>query len=318
MELIDFLTQDNSQSFKHLFDTHWLSKCKNLMPQYANAFQLSTGNRLRPKLVAWGYSISTGKKISHFDIDAILTVSTSIEMVHKASILLDDFIDSDCARHGLDTFHIQYSSPEAILLSNLLVAEAIVNLESLNINLTNQLLMIIKSMVSGAIKEVSYSNMHIADVTDIIEKETVSLIRGSLLLGAQIESCEPTLLTLLSNVGYDCGTLFQILNDLEPFSNAEKNCTHKGRANFDVENNRKNYVVSFILSNYSVDTVDFSSIINIYTNHKIYEQIMAELNILIQSIDESLTGIQDICMNAYSKSFAYFVKMLIKKCIDRL
>lgn len=72
--------------FLSSFDCAWNETLEHYKCRQA---QLNSGSRLRPLMVLWGY---------------IANVAVSIELIHKGTILLDDWIDQDEARHGEKAF----------------------------------------------------------------------------------------------------------------------------------------------------------------------------------------------------------------------
>lgn len=234
--------------FLTTFNKLWRKEIESQNLPYTNAIQIETGNRLRPLLMAWGYYANC----SHETNSYIADYAISIELLHKASILLDDLIDGDIARHERETFHIQYSKSEALLYALYILNRSIIlihekdNNEKLH---TSTLLKIVDNMARGGIKEISSTNttFNLADAREIIELETVSLIENSFVLGYQLSSltssCTPDAVV---NIGHSCGYCFQVLNDIEPFSAPHINQKYKGNINYDFEKHRKNIVISFL------------------------------------------------------------------------
>jgi geranylgeranyl pyrophosphate synthase len=104
-------------------------------------------------------------------------------------------------------------------------------------------------MSYGAIEEVISSDDQLASLSKakrIIELQTIALIKNGLLTGYKYGRGDPHHVAIIDSLGYDCGYLFQVLNDLEPFLGKDLNVLHKGAVNFDVLRSRKNITVAFI------------------------------------------------------------------------
>ena len=88
---------------------------------------------------------------------------------------------------------------------------------------------------------------------EIIDLETSPLIANSLLLGyfaGNGNNCDVE--KTFSEIGYDSGYIFQVMNDLEPFCQQNKLREHKGRLNTDIGQSKKNIAVSLLYSLLSI------------------------------------------------------------------
>lgn len=66
-------------------------------------FTLSSGKRIRPALVYYGYLAAGGK-----NDERIVEASMGIELAHTFLLIHDDIIDRDETRHGISTLHESY------------------------------------------------------------------------------------------------------------------------------------------------------------------------------------------------------------------
>lgn len=228
-----------------------------------NQNQLVIGNRLRPQICLWGYlSLYPNIEVTNISLSNIASVSVSIEMIHKASLLLDDWIDCDSERHGKPTFHKEYSPQETVLVALNLISFSMYRLKSIfqgsNKKLPihyficlETLLNTIYSMARGALDEIRLNNdtLYCTDViNNISSMETSKIISNSLLLGYYVglneKTPDPIIEKHFNQIGETCGYIFQVMNDLEAFSNPQKLLSHKGNLNYDVLNNRKNIAIA--------------------------------------------------------------------------
>ena len=120
--------QTATVNFLEKFDSYWNDTIRIMGIQSA---QLSTGNRLRPQICFWGYlaTVNPDVVISH-DYSTVANVAVSIEMIHKASLLIDDWIDNDNQRHGEPTFHVEYDSQQAVLFALNMIGNAMERLKN--------------------------------------------------------------------------------------------------------------------------------------------------------------------------------------------
>jgi geranylgeranyl pyrophosphate synthase len=242
--------------FSSEFDVEWSRVLSNVNCWQA---QLLCGHRLRPHISFWGY-LAALQPYQYVDDDytKIARISVSIELLHKASLLFDDWIDSDTARHGSPTFHVQYSPQLAVVFGLHLVGIAarrikeILPPDKVSIVLYNhcmdEILDTIYSMSQGALSELRLTHEELFDlekIKEIARLETSEIIGNSIQLGYIIGGApnEQTCV-LLKHIGNQCGYLFQTMNDLEALGNSHGNAQHKGNVNFDIDCRRKNIAIA--------------------------------------------------------------------------
>lgn len=251
-----------TSDFLKEFDIYW----KNMMANIGyNQIQLSDGNRLRPQICLWGFlaTKSDFENVS-FDLSRIASVSVSLEMIHKASILLDDWLDEDSVRHGHPAFHMEYTQQETILVALNMIAMSMARLKNefskIYVKLPHHyftcldtVLNTIYAMAKGALKELRLNGIEFYNsdtIREIIQLETAQIIGNCLLLGyyTGIEEDEKNIQieNSFKQIGDQCGYLFQAMNDLEVFSNPQKLTFHKGNLNSDIIKQRKNIGVAML------------------------------------------------------------------------
>ena len=201
-----------------------------------NQNQLVIGNRLRPQICLWGYlSLYPNIEVTNISLSNIASVSVSIEMIHKASLLLDDWIDCDSERHGKPTFHKEYSPQETVLVALNLISFSMYRLKSIfqgsNKKLPihyficlETLLNTIYSMARGALDEIRLNNdtLYCTDViNNISSMETSKIISNSLLLGYYVglneKTPDPIIEKHFNQIGETCGYIFQVMKLLQQF-----------------------------------------------------------------------------------------------------
>lgn len=259
MENVNTIYEIATKEFLQKFETYWQDALNILQSQQT---QLVTGNKLRPQVCFWGYlaTVNPGS-INNYSFELVANVAVSIEMIHKASLLIDDWIDGDIERHGKPTFHAEYGSQYAVLYALNMIGLAMTRLEGIfsdSIVLPhhyhlclNTLIRTIYSMARGALEEIRLQGDNILNhskVQEITQLETAEIIGNSMLLGYYTGLNDSSIASGIEQafklLGDKCGYLFQLYNDLEAFENPDKLREHKGTLNFDVFRNRKNLVIS--------------------------------------------------------------------------
>ncbi len=246
--------------FLEEFYKNWLTAIKDFQSDQA---QLVVGNRLRPQICLWGYLASTPPcQVEKKELQNLSFVAVSIELIHKASLLLDDWIDCDQERHGYPAYHIENSPQEAVLLALNMIGLAMVRLKECIINPNivlphnyflcfSALLDTIYNMAQGALKEIRLEESNLFDkklIYEISKLETSKIISNSLLIGYYVglkdNMPDSMIEAKFDQIGEKCGYLFQAMNDLEFFANPKKLKKHKGNLNTDILNKRKNLAVT--------------------------------------------------------------------------
>lgn len=312
-------------SFLSMFNDKWSEELSDHNMPYSHAEQIIMGNRLRPIILAWGYYSNT----SNIEHEQILDFAICIELIHKASILLDDLIDNDNARHCLKTFHVEYSKTETILYAIFLINRSVTIMyekDLTNSSLhTSTLFKIINNMCKGGIKEVTSNGFFtVQDVIEIIDLETTSLIENSFLLGYQLSNkLINKMPNEIFNIGHLCGHCFQILNDLEPFLAPETNKSYKGSINYDFERNRKNIIMSYLYGSCTkkersnlMDANDFKYVYSLICKYKITDLILEDLKSKVNSIINSMSLLEKTNPLYYS-DFAKFLNYMFCTCFEK-
>lgn len=322
---------EDNNSFKNYFEIKWNDYIDHFPTVHKNAAQLRVGNRLRPCLVCWGYALST-TYFEELDFENIIDLAIGMELIHKGSIIIDDYIDDDSARRGEKTFHKEYSANEAIIFLLYLLGKA-----------TEQLAKFVKyekisglicSMSEGALNELCLSDNELfetAKINDIVRGETVALIKDSLLFGYEINQCKNSKMNaILEDVAYQCAYNFQLLNDLEPFSNFEENIKHKNNHNFDIEKNRKNIVITQlyqqctreeknIIVTHLKDNELYSILSELIENYKLKSSIIKDVEQSKKEITKVLLELTPLVNNKEClEDFLTFINDTINMCYLRV
>ncbi|HUP62349.1 MAG TPA: polyprenyl synthetase family protein [Thermoanaerobaculia bacterium] len=256
-----------------LFQAQWQRHISSFPTRYQRGEQIVHGSRLRPLLVALGYLLA-GVDFDDARRADVASLAVYVELLHKATILIDDLIDDDSARNGVESFHVQFSDNETILFAIYLLGDSLERLALTAVNahankwyldITQLLATAIKEMSSGAIEEVISAGDHLAifaKARRLIELQTIALMKNGMLAGYKYGHGNEQHATIIESLGYDSGYVFQVLNDLEPFLSEDLNAIHKGAVNFDILRSRKNITVPFIYSRLSFSDRDsFHSLI---------------------------------------------------------
>ena len=272
--------------------------------------QLKGGNRLRPQICLWGYLLTINpSRVQEHDYTMIANVAVSIELVHKALLLIDDWIDNDSERHGKRAFHIEYSPQQAVLSALNMIGYAMDRLDGVFANhitpshnyylCLNTLVKTVHSMAEGALAELRLENLDFFNrgkIEEIMQLETAEILGNSMLLGYYAgvgANVSKHIEKKLKEFGDKCGYLFQAFNDMEAFANPQKLVTHKGGWNLDYQSRRKNIAVVtlFELANErdrkAILESNESSLLRLMEKYQVLNTLKRELDNLYGNLIES-------------------------------
>jgi geranylgeranyl pyrophosphate synthase len=291
-------------------------------------------------LVCWGYLLS-GSDFHGQARRNVAQAAVYVELLHKATLLIDDWIDHDASRNGEESFHRQFSDQEAILFAiyllgdcvrSLSVATAAAPTDQRHPELVQLLGQAITEMSLGVIEEVTSPEDQLASITKakkIIELQTIALIKNGLLTGYRYGHGNRQHAHFVDSLGYDCGYLFQVLNDLEPFLGADLNALHKGAVNFDVLRSRKNISVAFIFDTLNASERDqlqtmmrsadprlTSLLIGWFLEHDVFTIMAENLNDVRRNIYASIDALP---LNSERRTgFVAFVNYVLSNAVQRI
>lgn len=324
MDYYKCIMGSHDDSFVSIFNRQWSRELESHTLNYKAASQMVSGNRLRPIIMAWGYYAGTDTA-NHM---AIAERAVCIELIHKASILLDDWIDGDIARHGQKTFHVEYSNEEAVLYAIYLINKSLQLMSKIDRRVFDMLLETVGSMAYGGIREVSYKSMGddaVQMVKEIINLETVSLIKNAFAIG-YLTSGMVDMPAAVNNIGHYMGYCFQLLNDLEPFVYSQKNIEYKGGLNYDANKRRKNIVVAYLYGACTKkdrallnEDADFGRIEQLVSKHKIVKLVLDEVSTYVRLISDSINEMQPLNISIkYMDGFRFFLHTMFSICFEKL
>lgn len=327
----DAIMGNHVDSFRNLFERRWIEYIDNFPTAHREAKQLRIGNRLRPCMVCWGYALSTDA-VEEMNFEDIIDLAIGIELIHKGSIIIDDYIDDDSARRGEATFHKQYSPNEAIMFLLFLLGKAVEKLSKFVSS--DRVANLICAMSESALRELqltSVSSFDEGEIDRIVKGETVALIKDSLLFGYEIRNQRvPEMNMILENVAAKCAYSFQLLNDLEPFTAINQNVQNKHNHNFDFEKNRKNLIIArlyqrcspkdkeFIRSHIS-DCALIDVLLSLIGKYHIENTVFNEVEKSKKEMRKELSGLGMVMDNKEClDDFLYFINNTIDVCYLRV
>lgn len=174
------------------------------------------GKRIRPALTILSSkaSLNEGEEISRLHI--ILAVLT--ELIHTASLVHDDVIDQASLRRGESTVNRKWNDKLAVLIGDLLFAQASICLARLmNPQIVGIYGQVLGDLCAGEIRQMRQQFASVVDWDAYIQKsvhKTASLFAAGCQSSAILNRREESIVASLKSYGTNLGVCFQIVDDL--------------------------------------------------------------------------------------------------------
>jgi octaprenyl-diphosphate synthase len=179
-----------------------------------------SGKRIRPALV-----LLSGK-FYDYNLNSLLPMAVAVELLHTATLIHDDAIDSSAVRRGKPTINVTWSDDKAILLGDYLFAKAeefTSRTENIRvIRLCAQTLQIITSGELDQAFNAFNINQTYEGYIHRIASKTASLLATATESGAVLGNAPEESIKILKDYGYNLGISFQIVDDILDFIGTEK------------------------------------------------------------------------------------------------
>ena len=150
----------------------------------------------------------------------IIDILYATELIHNASLLHDDVIDNAKLRRGVQTMFDKYGSELSVLSGDYILSIAVDKLLKLNNSeILNFYFSTTKEMSIAEIIQFSNRNKKtsIEQYLAVADGKTASLFSSCLKSAALLSDID---LKIADDLGKNFGILFQIYNDIEPYSSA--------------------------------------------------------------------------------------------------
>ncbi len=168
---------------------------------------LSGGKRVRPTLAMLVCEAAGG------DGNEAVDFGVGIELVHNASLVVDDIIDESPVRRGVTAAHAEYGHGSAIIASDGLLGEAF----SLFSEDERAMRVVSEAMVElgeGEATELVAQPTTQAEYMDLARRKTGALFRAAAEVGAIAADADPETVTAFGDYAERVGVAFQIRDDV--------------------------------------------------------------------------------------------------------
>jgi geranylgeranyl diphosphate synthase type I len=172
---------------------------------------LSGGKRVRPTLTMLTCEAAGGDPLAEDSVAVDFAVG--VELVHNASLVVDDIIDEADLRRGATAAHVQYGHGPAIIASDGLLGEAF-GLFSAD---EHAMQIVAEAMVElgmGEATELVALPGNEAEYMDLARRKTGALFRAAAELGAVAADADPYTVESFGEYAERVGVAFQIRDDV--------------------------------------------------------------------------------------------------------
>ncbi|HHU75318.1 MAG TPA: polyprenyl synthetase family protein [Firmicutes bacterium] len=176
----------------------------------------SKGKRVRPLLVILSSSLYISDKA------AVIDVASAAELIHLASIVHDDVVDSGEIRRGRPTLNSCHGNNVAVLIGDILFAHALELLDKhAHFGVLKVMSKAISLMCEGELEQFSSSfdlAKTEAEYLEQVRKKTGALMGACCEAGARLSEMPEEEIMCLRAYGEQIGCAFQIIDDIFDFT----------------------------------------------------------------------------------------------------
>jgi octaprenyl-diphosphate synthase len=178
------------------------------------------GKQLRPLLVL------LAAQICNPVTDKTLRSAVALELLHTASLVHDDVVDSSDTRRGIAAVHTKWTNKVAVLIGDYMLAKVIgLVAEVRNIRILEIVSQLGKSLSSGEMVQLHVGQSMWIDEEryfQVINQKTAQLFQACAEAGAESAGCTPRQRAALREYGHLLGLCFQIKDDIFDYSDMEE------------------------------------------------------------------------------------------------
>ncbi|PSP96601.1 isopentenyl pyrophosphate isomerase [Halobacteriales archaeon QS_4_70_19] len=171
---------------------------------------LSGGKRVRPTLTMLTCEATGGDPLAG---GPAVDFAVGVELVHNASLVVDDIIDQSDLRRGETAAHVAYGHGPAIIASDGLLGEAFA-LFSADEHATQIVAEAMVELGTGEATELAALPTDEAEYMDLARRKTGALFRAAAELGAVAADADPYRIEAFGEYAERVGVAFQIRDDV--------------------------------------------------------------------------------------------------------
>lgn len=191
-----------------------------LVGEIGRYVQEGGGKRVRPALLL------LATRLCGFRGERAITLASTVEFIHTASLLHDDIIDEATTRRGRPSVNSRWGNDITVLLGDFLYTKSMaMALSQDNLRIMRLLSDVTLRLIEGEILEIERNgNLHATEEEhlDTIRRKTADLFAACTRIGAILGEVGEEREEALARYGLNLGLCFQMVDDLLDFTADEK------------------------------------------------------------------------------------------------
>jgi len=177
------------------------------------------GKRVRPALLLLCHGYAAGR---HADTRSAIKLAAVVELLHSATLIHDDVIDSADTRRGRPSANSRWGNHRSVLAGDWLYMQSFqIALEERNFHVLDVLIDLTQKMVEGELIQLSKIgriDMTEDDAIRLATHKTACLFSGCARLGAVLGGFDDACEEAVADYGRYSGLAFQLVDDLLDFT----------------------------------------------------------------------------------------------------
>lgn len=207
---VEHLLRDDLQAVEREFARQSQSQV-GVITEIGEYLLAGGGKRIRPLLL-----LLAAKSLG-FDGESRIRMGAVVEMLHTATLVHDDIIDSAITRRGRPSTNAHWGNSKCVLAGDWLYMQSFhTALRERNFHVLDLLISLTQQMVEGELLQTEKLGHLIneEEYFDLIYRKTACLFKVSMQLGAALAGSEDIVEERLGEYGRNLGIAFQIVDDV--------------------------------------------------------------------------------------------------------
>jgi octaprenyl-diphosphate synthase len=250
----------------------------------ARYLQSGGGKRLRPILVLLAAKLAGGVT------DSSIRMAAVVEMIHTATLVHDDVIDTAKTRRGRPSSNTIWGNHTCVLAGDWLYMQAFhIALRERNFHVLDLLIALTQMMVEGELLQlelIGKINISEADYMELVDRKTASLFSACAKLGALSGGADEATEARMGEFSWNLGIAFQLVDDVLDFTSNEKvlgkpvgSDLREGKVTLPLiyaledATAEERSMVEGVLKDENYDSVPFSKILGMIERHRGFDRV---------------------------------------------
>ena len=279
------------------------------------------GKQMRPMFVFLTAKMLTNGKID----DKVYLAASVIELIHTATLVHDDVVDSSNMRRGFFSLNALWKNKIAVLVGDFLLSKGmLLCIDNDDFDLLKLISKSVKDMSQGELLQIEKARRLDIDEKiyfEIIRKKTASLISSCCALGASASGVSKDKINQLADFGEKIGIAFQLKDDLFDYGNKkigkpigidlkEKKLTLPIIHVLNKSSKSKKRWLINCIKNHNNDKKVVKEVIEFVKESGGIDYTISKLKLFQKQALDSLSGFND---NQYKKSLIQLVNYVIER-----